>query len=86
MCTEWLARQGGSTFDPILQFLKANKIGSFSFGLKQGKIQTHLAWPWFLNSGLKGVEDIWFHDIFYSNDQPYSKEEVAYIKRVLSEK
>lgn len=86
MCTEWLARQGGSTFDPVLQFLKANKIGSFSFGLKQGKIQTHLAWPWFLNSGLKGVEDIWFHDIFDSNDQPYSKEEVAYIKRVLSEK
>ena len=39
-----------------------------------------------LNMGQKGVVDIWFHDIFDSNDQPYSKEEVAYIKRVLSEK
>ena len=83
MCTEWLARHSGSTFNPALQFLKANKIASFSFGLKKGRIQTHLAWPWFLNSQLKGVNEIWLHDIFDENDNPYCPEECAYIKRIL---
>jgi len=86
MCTEWLARHCGSTFDPILEFLKENNVATYAFGLKAGKIQTELPWPWLLNPKVKGVEKIWFHDIFDRNDKPYSEEEVAYIKRILKNK
>ena len=64
MCTEWLARHTGSNFNPILEFLKKNNVASYSFGLKIGKIQTELVWPALLNSGIPGVNDVWFHDIF----------------------
>lgn len=86
MCTEWMARHTGSGFNPILEFLKANDIDSYAFGLKAGKIQTELVWPSLQRLNFPGVNQIWFHDIFDKNDKPYCKEEVDYIRRILGAK
>ena len=84
MCTEWMGRNHGSTFMPILGYLKDNNVWSFSFGLVAGKIEAYLPWP---NSIKLGDDSgIWFHDIFYPDHTPYCPEEVEYIKRILGKK
>ena len=44
LCTEFMARPVGSTFEAILPVAKKAKVGAFCWGLVQGKTQTHLPW------------------------------------------
>ena len=44
LCTEYMARPHGSTFDPILPYLKEQKIGAYNWGFVAGKTQT--IYPW----------------------------------------
>ncbi len=80
MCTEWMGRIRGSTFNPILSFHKNNNIWSFPFGFVAGKTQTWRPWP---NDDTPEMQGIWFHDIYKSDHTPYCPEEVEYIKRIL---
>lgn len=81
MCTEWMGRIHGSTFIPILGYLKEKKVWAFSFGLVEGKAQFHLPWP-----GDENDSGVWFHYVFRSDHTPYCPEEVEYIKRILGKK
>ncbi len=81
LCTEFMARPRGSTFDPVLPYLKQEKIGAFCWGFVSGKSQT--IYPW--DSWQKPYESEpkpWFHDIFRADGTPYDAREVAFIKRV----
>ena len=81
ICTEYMARPRGSTFDPILGWFKANDVGAFNWGFVSGKTQT--IYPW--DSWDKAYIDeppVWFHDIFQTDGTPYSPEEVEYIRSV----
>jgi hypothetical protein len=81
VCTEYMARGNGSTFDPILGILKEEKVGAYNWGFVDGKSQT--IYPW--DSWRKAYDappKVWFHDIFRADGTPYSRAEVEYIRRV----
>jgi hypothetical protein len=97
LCTEYMAREFGSTFEFSLPIFKKNNIGCFNWGLVAGKSQTHFGWSTildlkkkkeageFLENGEAIPEpEIWFHDILRADGTPYSKDEVNFIKQIIS--
>jgi hypothetical protein len=61
MCTEYMARGAGNTFEQCLRMMKKNNVGAIHWGLVAGKTQTIYPWGW---DASKGTPDIWFHDVF----------------------
>jgi hypothetical protein len=81
LCTEFMARPRGSTFDPILGYLKDEHVGAYNWGFVAGKTQTIYPWDtWKTN--YTAEPKIWFHDIFRKDGTVYDPKEVEYIKRV----
>lgn len=80
MCTEYMARPAGSTFQAILPVAKEHAVGTFCWGLVKGKTQTHLPWDKWENPNLDGLKDRWFHDIFEEDGTPHDAEEVAFLR------
>ena len=81
ICTEYMARPQGSTFDPNLGYLKEQKVGAYCWGFVSGKTQTIYPWDSWQKS-YTGEPPLWFHDIFRPDGSPYDPKEVAYIKRL----
>ncbi|AMV40764.1 Sugar-binding cellulase-like protein [Planctomyces sp. SH-PL62] len=85
LCTEYMARPNGSRFDPLLGYLKAEKVGAYNWGFIDGKSQTIYPWDsW--KKPYDGEPPVWFHDILRTNGQPYDQAEVDYIKSVTGAK
>jgi len=83
VCTEYMARPLGSTFNPNLSFFKSQNVGAFNWGFVSGKTQTIYPWDsW--KKAYTSEPPVWFHDIFRSNGTPYKSEEVAFIRRLTS--
>jgi hypothetical protein len=81
LCTEYMARPAGSTFDPSLGFLHDAHIGAYNWGFVDGKSQTIYPWDsW--QKRYTAEPPVWFHDIFRTDGTPYRAEEVAYIRRI----
>jgi hypothetical protein len=81
LCTEYMARPAGSTFDPVLPYLKEEHVGAYNWGFVAGKSQT--IYPW--DSWRKPYADeppVWFHDIFRPDGTPYDAGEVRFIRWV----
>jgi hypothetical protein len=79
LCSEYMARPLGSTFEQILPLLRDNKVGALSWGFVQGKSQTHCSWDsWQINC--QKEPQLWFHDILRNNGEPYDREEVEFLK------
>ena len=77
ICTEYMARQGGSLFNRYLPVFKEEGVGAFNWGLVSGK--TNTIYPW----GSPGGEpepNPWFHDIFRADGTPFDPAEVAFIR------
>lgn len=79
MCTEYMARPHGSTFENVLPVLKKHNVGAYNWGFVAGKSQTHFPWDSWANPYEKEPE-LWFHDIFHSNGMPYDHKEVEVIR------
>ena len=85
LCTEYMARPQGSTFDPILAYYKAEKIGAYNWGFVAGKTNTIYPWDsW--QKPYASEPPVWFHDIFRADGTPYREEEVKYIRSVTGAK
>jgi type 1 glutamine amidotransferase len=81
LCTEYMARPRGSTFDPILAYFKEQKVGAYNWGFVSGKTQTIYPWDsW--EKAYTAEPPVWFHDIFRADGSPYEPEEVDYIRAV----
>jgi hypothetical protein len=81
LCTEYMARPVGSTFDPVLGYLKDEHIGAYNWGFVSGKTQT--IYPW--DSWQKAYSSelpLWFHDIFRADGKPYDSAEVTFIRKL----
>ena len=81
LCTEYMARPAGSTFDPNLGYLHEQGIGAYNWGFVDGKSQT--IYPW--DSWQKPYDKeppVWFHDVFREDGTPYDPKEVAYIRKL----
>jgi hypothetical protein len=77
LCTEWMARGGGSRFETHLPFFKENQIACWNWGLVAGRTQTYFPW-----GSPKGAPEPkpWHHDILRSNGTPFNAREVQFIK------
>ena len=81
LCTEYMARGNGSTFDPNLGFLKEQGVAAYNWGLVSGKSQTIYAWDsW--KKQYHAEPELWFHDIFRRDGTAYRPDEAAYIRKV----
>ncbi|TKG93469.1 1,4-beta-xylanase [Puteibacter caeruleilacunae] len=82
ICTEYMARKTGSTFQNILPIFKKYNVAAYNWGFVSGKSQTIYPWDsW--HKQYQGEPELWFHDIFRKNGQAYIQEEVDYIKQML---
>lgn len=84
LCTEYMARGNGSTFDNTLPIGKRLNIGMFNWGFVDGKSQTRLPWDSWKKPYTYEEPTIWFHEIFYGDGKPYRQAEVDLIQRLSS--
>jgi hypothetical protein len=81
ICTEYMARPVGSTFRPILGYLKEQKVGAINWGFVAGKSQTIYPWDsW--TKPYTSEPPVWFHDIYRPDGTAFDAKEVGYIKQV----
>jgi len=81
ICTEYMARSVGSTFENTLPLARKYHVGAINWGLVEGKTQT--LYPW--DSWQKPYDHEptpWFHDIFRGDGRPYDPKETALIREM----
>jgi hypothetical protein len=81
LCTEYLARGNGSTFEEILPILKKEKVAAYNWGLVDGKTQTKYPWATW-QMPILGEPQPWHHEIFHTDGKPYREEEVRLIREL----
>ena len=79
LCTEYMARSEGSTFDGSLPIAREYNVAAISWGLVAGKTQTYLPWDSWDRPYVKVQPSIWFHDIFRPDGTPYRQHEIDLI-------
>ena len=82
LCTEYMARPRGSTFQAILPIGKKYNVAMINWGLVNGKSQTNLPWDSWQHPYIDKEPAVWFHDVFHKDGTPYSEEEVAFIRQM----
>ena len=75
LCTEYMARGAGSTFDTILPILYKHHVGAINWGLVAGKSQTYLPWDSWQRPYVTEKPVVWFHDVFSIDGRPYRERE-----------
>ena len=80
ICTEFMARPTGSTFEAILPVARAHGVGALCWGLVRGKTQTHLPWDSWTTPYGDDHAGPWFHDVFDADGTPHDAGEVALIR------
>ncbi len=79
ICTEYMARGAGSTFDTILPIARKHNVAMINWGLVAGKSQTYLPWDSWQRPYVLEQPTVWFHDIFHPDGTPYRQQEVKLI-------
>jgi hypothetical protein len=80
ICTEYMARGNGSTFDTILPLAKQYNVGAINWGLVAGKTQTYFPWDSWQRPYVLSQPTIWFHEVFRQDWTPYRQREVELIR------
>jgi len=86
ICTEYMARNIGSTFDTILPIAKQHRVGAINWGLVAGKSQTWIPWDSWQRPYVTDQPMVWQHDIFHPDGTPYRQREVDIIRSLTSGK
>lgn len=81
LCTEYMARPNGSTFEGFLPIAKENQVAMFNWGFVDGKTQTKYPWDSWTKT-YTAEPELWFHDILRTDGTPYIAEEVELIKEM----
>lgn len=84
LCTEYMARSAGSTFDTILPIAKKYKVAAINWGLVAGKTQTIFPWESWQHPYVRTQPPVWFHDIFKPDGTPYREHETQLIRELTS--
>ena len=81
LCTEYVARAGGNTFENVMPILKKHKIAAINWGFVSGKTNTIYPWKsW--DSTFTAEPKLWHHDILRLDGTPFSEKEVEFIKEM----
>jgi len=83
ICSEYMARPRGSTFQSILPIFARRHVGAINWGFVSGKTQTIYPWDsW--NNEYTSEPKVWFHDIFRANGAAFDSAEVRLIRSLTS--
>jgi hypothetical protein len=82
ICTEYMARGNGSTFDGSLPIAKRYNVGAMNWGFVDGKTQTRLPWDSWQKPYVTAEPTIWFHEVFRNDGTPYRTAETDLIRRL----
>jgi len=82
ICTEYMARGNGSTFDTILPIAKREHVAAINWGFVAGKTQTYLPWDSWEKPYVNSQPAVWFHEVFRQDDTPYRQREVDLIREL----
>jgi hypothetical protein len=82
ICTEYMARGAGSTFDGSLPIAKKYNVAAINWGLVAGKTQTYLPWDSWQRPYVLLQPTIWFHEVFRNDGTPYREHEVMLIREL----
>jgi len=80
ICTEYMARGAGSTFDNSLPIARKYNVGAINWGFVLGKTQTNFPWDSWQKPYISQPPVVWHHDIFYPDGKPYRQSEVDQIR------
>jgi len=80
LCTEYLARGAGSTFDTSLPIARRYGVGMINWGFVLGKTQTNFPWDSWQRPYTQNPPVVWHHDIFHADGKPYRQAEVDQIR------
>ena len=81
LCSEYLSRPTGSTFQAILPYFQQEHIGAYNWGFAAGKSQT--IYPWETWQKVYTTEPpVWFHDIVRPDGTPYDDDEVKLLREL----
>jgi hypothetical protein len=82
LCTEFMARGNGSTFDGSLPIGKRNNVAMFNWGFVDGRTQTRLPWDSWQKPYTRDEPTLWFHEVLRRDGTPYRQAEVDLIQRL----
>ena len=82
LCTEYMARGNGSTFDGSLPIGKRNNVAMINWGFVDGRTQTRLPWDSWQKPYTLKEPTIWFHEVLRADGTPYREAEAALIRRL----
>jgi hypothetical protein len=83
VCTEWLRRDQGSTFETILPVFSQYRVGWFHWGLVAGKTQTFM--PFDSKPGAQAEPATWQFDVLRADGSPFRKEEIDLVRNFVFE-
>lgn len=86
ICTEYMARGAGSTFDTILPIAKKHRVGAINWGLVEGRSQTYLPWDSWQRPYVADAPTLWFHDVFHTDGAPYREREIEIFRELTGKK
>lgn len=82
ICTEYMARSVGSTFDAVLPIAKQEHVGAINWGFVAGKTQTYLPWESWEHPYINSQPPVWFHEVLRPDGTPYRQAEVDLIRQL----
>jgi hypothetical protein len=82
ICTEYMARSVGSTFDAILPIARQEQVGAINWGFVAGKTQTYLPWDSWQHPYILDQPSVWFHEVLRADGTPYREAEVNLIRQL----
>ena len=85
ICTEYVARGAGSTFDNALPIARKYNVGMINWGFVLGKTQTNFPWDSWQKPYTGAPPVVWHHDIFHPDGKPYRQAEVDQIRALTTE-
>jgi hypothetical protein len=86
ICTEFMARPEGSTFDLILPIAKQEHVGAINWGFVAGKTQTYFPWESWEHPYIVHPPPVWFHEVLRPDGTPYREAEVNLIRKLTGQK
>lgn len=81
ICTEYLSRNTGCTFQSVLPYMKEKRIGAINWGFVTGKIQTQYPWSSWTRP-FSAEPGTWFHDILRPDGTPFNQAEIDLIRKL----
>ncbi len=82
LCTEYMARSCGSTFEQILPVAKSHNVAAMNWGFVAGKTQTYLPWDSWQKPYTDKEPEVWFHEILRQDGSPYDAGDLRAIRNL----